>query len=278
MKLYEEPQFDEEGNFKKEQLSEENINLKLQLQLKEGLLKTNIGVPLVIVVNKSDIVMQTGERKKFEEDSEFILKHIRNFALIYGATIIYSSSKQNTNLNVIYEYILHRIYKFDLRHRPNLMDRDSYFVPAGYDSISTLKSFDIQNELSMLYEERVPYVKPKNVIKEEEIACEDSNAFLKRFISSTKKPEPTSRRNISEHAYSTEDSKSLLEEKLNITRNLSEKDSAVTENYTSNGKSVNFEIFKNQQGKLSSMDVSATGAKPTSTAERLVIIYNFNNI
>lgn len=30
----------------------------------------------------------------------------------------------------------------------------------------------------MLYEERVPVVKPKNVIKEEEVACEDTNAFF----------------------------------------------------------------------------------------------------
>jgi hypothetical protein len=62
-------------------MTEENLNLKLQLPLKEGVLKTNFGVPLVIIVNKADIVMQTGERKRFEEDSEFILKHIRNFAL-----------------------------------------------------------------------------------------------------------------------------------------------------------------------------------------------------
>lgn len=53
----------------------------MQLNLKEGLLKTNIGIPLVFLINKSDIVMQTGERKRFEEDSEFIVKHIRNFAL-----------------------------------------------------------------------------------------------------------------------------------------------------------------------------------------------------
>jgi hypothetical protein len=81
LKLYEEPQFDEEGNFKQEEFSEENKNLKLQLPLKEGLLKTNMAIPLVIIVNKSDIINQTGERKRFEEDSEFIVKHIRNFAL-----------------------------------------------------------------------------------------------------------------------------------------------------------------------------------------------------
>ncbi len=81
LKLYEEPQFDEEGNFRKEKPTEETVNLKLELPLKEGLLRSNIGVPIVFVVNKSDIVMQPNERKKYEEDSDFILKHIRSLAL-----------------------------------------------------------------------------------------------------------------------------------------------------------------------------------------------------
>ncbi len=81
LKLYEEPQYDEEGNFRKEKPSEETINLKLELQLKEGLLRTNIGIPIVFVVNKSDIVLLPNERKKYDEDSDFILKHIRILAL-----------------------------------------------------------------------------------------------------------------------------------------------------------------------------------------------------
>lgn len=81
IKLYEEPQFDEENNYKKEETSDENINLKLELPLKEGLLKINIGIPIIFVVNKSEVVLQSNERRRFEEDSEFILKHIRSLAL-----------------------------------------------------------------------------------------------------------------------------------------------------------------------------------------------------
>jgi hypothetical protein len=258
LKLYEEPQFDEEGNFKKELPTEENINLKLQLPLKEGLLKTNIGVPLIFVINKSDVVTQTGERKRFEEDSEFILKHIRNFALTYGATIIYTSTKPNINLTVLYDYILHRIYKFDLRHRPNIMDRDSYFVPAGYDSITVLKNFDMQNELMMLFEERVPAIKQKNLLKEDEIVCEDVNTFLKRFVDKIQKGQ-TSRMNISD--YGTED---LTK---NFTTNDEKEKIKPEENYTSNSK-VNFDIFKNNNVKTPSMDVS--NVKTTSTADKIV--------
>jgi hypothetical protein len=51
------------------------------MALKEGVLKTNLGIPIIIVVNKSDTVNQAVERRRFEEDSEFIFKHIRNFAM-----------------------------------------------------------------------------------------------------------------------------------------------------------------------------------------------------
>jgi hypothetical protein len=77
--------------------------------------------------------------------------------------------------------MLHRLYKFDLPHRPNLMDKDAYFIPAGYDSLPLLRNNDVSNDLSKLYEERVPYVKPKNIVREEEIICEDLSTFLSKF-------------------------------------------------------------------------------------------------
>lgn len=88
LKLYEEVQFDEEGNPKTEKPNEETLNLKLEMPLKEGLLRVNIGIPLIFVVNKSDAVGQTGERKRFEEDSEFILKHIRQYALTCNKSLL----------------------------------------------------------------------------------------------------------------------------------------------------------------------------------------------
>ena len=51
------------------------------MQLKDGLLKTNLGIPTMIVVNKSDVISSNNEKKRFDEDSEFILKHIRSFAI-----------------------------------------------------------------------------------------------------------------------------------------------------------------------------------------------------
>lgn len=184
--MYEEPQFDEEGNLKKEILTDEQKQIKLELPLKEGVLTTNCGIPIAIVVNKSDIVNQTGEKNFYEENSEFILKHIRQIAISYGASIIYVSGRANTNLDVLYDYICHRLFGFELTHKPNLTEKDSFFIPAGYDSLTALRDSDTQNMLSILYDEKIPPTKVKSYVNEEEIVCEDTNVFLGRL--KTEKP------------------------------------------------------------------------------------------
>lgn len=35
----------------------------------------------------------------------------------YGATLVYASTKNNSNLKVFYEYILHRSYGFPLKYK-----------------------------------------------------------------------------------------------------------------------------------------------------------------
>lgn len=60
-------------------MTDETIQLKLELPLKEGLLKLNMGIPVIFLINKSDVA--SNGRCQFKESSEFIFKHIRKFAL-----------------------------------------------------------------------------------------------------------------------------------------------------------------------------------------------------
>jgi len=64
-------------------------------------------------------------------------------------------------LNIFYEYILNRTYNFEFNYKPNLSDKDSYFVPSGYDSLPVLREFDSNDELKKLYDERIPPLKNK---------------------------------------------------------------------------------------------------------------------
>ena len=148
------------------------------MPLKEGVLKTNIGVPIIFVIYKSDVVNQSKDKAKYTENSAFILTHIRSIALEYGATIIYASGKVNNNINLLYDYICHILFNFDLTHKPNLVDKEAYFIPAGYDNLELLES----NEENKLYlnesfEKKITQIE-KKVVTEEDIQCEDTNAFF----------------------------------------------------------------------------------------------------
>ena len=184
VQLYEEPKFDNEGHFIKEILSEEDLNLKLETDLKEGLLKTNIGIPIILSITKSDIVNKIEEKKNFEENSDFILKHLRQIAIQYGGTIIYNSIQNNINITLLYEYLCNVLFNFDLIHKPNLVDKEAYFIPAGYDSLENLRLSDSSTKyIDMLYEDRIINEKSKPIQEEEEETCEDTNLFLSKLIS-----------------------------------------------------------------------------------------------
>ena len=115
------------------------------------------------------------------ENSEFILNHIRSIAIEYGATIVYTSGKTNCNLTILYDYICHLLFNFDLVHKPNLIDKEAYFIPAGYDNLTLLKSNDEKkNYLKESYENKItPTAEKKNKSnKDEDIQCEDTNTFF----------------------------------------------------------------------------------------------------
>lgn len=159
-------------------MEEEEKKKLLNTPLKEGVLETNCGIPIVFVINKSDVVNQSAEKKTFEKNSEFILTHVRAMALEYGATIVYTSGKANFNVNLLYDYICHILFNFDLIHKPNLSDKEAYFIPAGYDSTPLLESNKTYKEfLDQSYEQTIPPVVSK-VEQEEDIQCEDTNTFF----------------------------------------------------------------------------------------------------
>ena len=123
--------------------------------------------------------MEHQNLKKMEADSEFILSHIRLLALEYGATIIYTSGKANINLIVLYNYICHVLFNFELAHKPNFIEKEAYFIPSGYDDLKLLESNpEIKKYLEESYETRIKPVTKEKQIVEEDIQCEDTNTFF----------------------------------------------------------------------------------------------------
>ena len=78
---------------------------------------------------------------------------MRKFCLQYGASLFYTSVKEDKNCDLLYKYLVHRIYhfpfkvwniKYELRgnifksiyfQTPALVvEKDAVFIPAGWDN------------------------------------------------------------------------------------------------------------------------------------------------
>ena len=188
----------------------------MKAPLKEGLLQKNIGIPLVYVMNKSDVVLE--ERKKqYETFSEFILSHVRQMAIEYGASIIYTSGKSNTNLSILYDYICHTLFNFDLLHKPNLIEKEAYFIPAGYDNLSILNSNEeTKRHLEDYFELKILSEDNNKNNYEEDIQCEDINTFFEILQKSGVKGKENKSKNKIKESSPPKELKKNLKLKLKI--------------------------------------------------------------
>lgn len=125
-KTFEAPDFDEHGNLKnpikkedegqapkkntgtnsesEEEIDQQQLELdaKYEMPLPDGCLKVNLGIPIMIVVNKSDLLLHGDNKALLEENFDFIQKNVREYALQYGATIVFTSANAKRNLDVWY--------------------------------------------------------------------------------------------------------------------------------------------------------------------------------
>lgn len=148
IKTYEDPILDENGKVvpKRQEApavdsdGEEIEDLRKDLALGEGVLKVNLGIPIIVVCNKIDLLIH-GEKAKFlAENMDFIQKSVREYALQYGATVIFTSTLANKNLATYYQYIMHRLYSFDFNFQANILEKDNLFVPSGFDSLKQIEA------------------------------------------------------------------------------------------------------------------------------------------
>jgi dynein light intermediate chain 1, cytosolic len=146
IKTYEDPELDANGKriIKARPVAEgdneESIDMRERLELGEGVLKVNLGIPIIVVCNKVDLLIHGEKAKYLAENMDFIQQSIREYALHYGATVVFTSTIANKNLKTYYQYMLHRIYNFEFPVPANITDKDSLFIPAGFDSQNQIEA------------------------------------------------------------------------------------------------------------------------------------------
>ena len=152
----------------------------MQVSLNDDILKTNCGVPFIFVINKTDCPCP-----KYEDKYEFILRHIRKVAINSGAAIIYTSTKKKFNIKVLYDYIFNILFNSDFIHRSNMKDKNSYFIPSGYDRFSILKNSDTQHYLDIEFSEMIKneeeIILNNDKEEEKEIQCEKVDDYLRKI-------------------------------------------------------------------------------------------------
>ncbi|XP_052231660.1 cytoplasmic dynein 1 light intermediate chain 2-like isoform X2 [Dreissena polymorpha] len=156
---------------------------KVVLPLGENILAQNLGIPIVVLITKADSISTLEKEHDYKEEHfDFIQMHIRNFCLNYGAALFYTSVKEEKNCDLLHQYLLHRIYGFPFTMSAYVVEKDSVFIPMGWDNekkIAILHENLLNIKPTDNYEDVVsrPSVR-KPVQRDAEITVEDVQVFL----------------------------------------------------------------------------------------------------
>ncbi|XP_055087482.1 cytoplasmic dynein 1 light intermediate chain 2 isoform X4 [Periophthalmus magnuspinnatus] len=152
------------------------------LPLGDNVLTHNLGIPVLIVCTKSDAVgVLEKEHDYRDEHFDFIQSHIRQFCLQYGAGLIYTSVKEEKNLDLLYKYIVHKLYDFQFTTPALVVEKDAVFIPSGWDNE---KKIGILHENLSTVRPEDPFedfiTKPpvRKLVHDKEICAEDEQVFL----------------------------------------------------------------------------------------------------
>ncbi|KAJ8004919.1 hypothetical protein DPEC_G00141280 [Dallia pectoralis] len=155
------------------------------LPLGDDTLTHNLGVPVMVVCTKCDTFGCLEKDHDYrEEHFDFLQSHIRDFCLQYGAALLYTSTKENKNIDLLYRYLVHRLYGFPFDLSAQVVEKDSVFIPSGwdnekkvailYESFQSLKKED-------QFEEVIIQPPVRKIVHEKELEAEDDQVFFGRL-------------------------------------------------------------------------------------------------
>ncbi len=99
------------------------------LPLPEGVLLTNLGLDVVVVVTKTDYMTTLEKELDYrDEHFDFMQQWIRRFCLQYGASLFYTSVKEDKNCDLLYKYLTHRIYDLPFRTPALVVEKDAVLM------------------------------------------------------------------------------------------------------------------------------------------------------
>ena len=141
-------QFSNDGSKNPVYMSEEQFPMsdlspvepeQTNLSMFEGVLSRNLGLDVVVVITKSDSMSTLeSEHGLTDQHFDFIQQSVRKFCLTYGASLFFTSVKEDKNCDLLYKYLVHKNYNFPFTTPALVVERDALFIPAGWDSPSKI--------------------------------------------------------------------------------------------------------------------------------------------
>uniref|UniRef100_A0A672SFJ3 Dynein light intermediate chain n=1 Tax=Sinocyclocheilus grahami TaxID=75366 RepID=A0A672SFJ3_SINGR len=164
------------------------------LPLGDNTLTHNLGLPIVVVCTKCDAISTLEKEHDYKDEHlDFIQSHIRRFCLQYGAALLYTSMKENKNLDLLYKYLVHRLYGFPFNIPAQVVEKDSVFIPSGWDNEKKIAILH-ENFQTVKAEDNFEdvIVKPpiRKFVHEKEVQAEDDQVFLLKLQSLLSKQPP----------------------------------------------------------------------------------------
>lgn len=165
------------------------------VELDPSTLRENCGASIVVVLTKCDLYTELND-----DQLNKIQYHVRKFCQERGAALVYTSSNDERNTQLLYKYLAHRVYGLPFTSSAYIVERDSVFIPGGWE---TNQKLDILSE--MLTDTSLPTtivceVKQQN---KENITVEDEQSFLSRLAVLSNEPLTSSPKrdqsNLSKH-------------------------------------------------------------------------------
>ncbi|VDM57930.1 unnamed protein product [Angiostrongylus costaricensis] len=144
------------------------------LPLEHGVLSENCGASFVVVITKSDLCVDLTDIQ-----ADRIVVHVRKLCLQLGAALIYTSAKNVKNIQMLYKYVVHRAFGFPFTNTAQLIERDSVFVPAGWDGDKKIEI--VREGIPDADTVLEPTREKPTIAREQLIEAEDEQAFLQRL-------------------------------------------------------------------------------------------------
>uniref|UniRef100_A0A7N9CFV0 Dynein light intermediate chain n=1 Tax=Macaca fascicularis TaxID=9541 RepID=A0A7N9CFV0_MACFA len=154
------------------------------LPLGADTLTHNLGIPVLVVCTKCDAISVLEKEHDYrDEHFDFIQSHIRKFCLQYGAALIYTSVKENKNIDLVYKYIVQKLYGFPYKIPAVVVEKDAVFIPAGWDNDKKIGILheNFQTLKKDNFEDIITKPPVRKFVHEKEIMAEDDQVFLMKL-------------------------------------------------------------------------------------------------